>query len=94
MKFPHSILVTYRLDKLQYNFENVKIASYGGCHYVELFCIEDHKSVFDVTPSIPVAWAYRVWNAFKKKKRCSLGPLNLNNKCDSRQQTIFSPCFA
>jgi hypothetical protein len=45
MKFCHSILVTYRLDKLRYNFENVKIDPYGGCHDAELFCIEDHKHV-------------------------------------------------
>ena len=45
MKFCHNILVTYRLDKLKYNFENVKIAPIGGCHNVELFCIEDYKSV-------------------------------------------------
>ena len=45
MKFCHSILVTYRLDKLKYNFGNVKIATNGGCDDMELFCIEDYKSV-------------------------------------------------
>ena len=45
IKFYHSILAAYRLDKLNYNLENVKIASNGGCHNAELFCIEDYKSV-------------------------------------------------
>jgi hypothetical protein len=47
MKFCHSILVAYRLDKLQYYmyFENVKIAPYEGCHDAELSYIEDHKNV-------------------------------------------------
>jgi hypothetical protein len=42
MKFCHSILVTYRLDKLQYYLEHVEIAPYRDCHDAELFCIEDH----------------------------------------------------
>jgi hypothetical protein len=45
MKFCRSILVTYRLGKRQYIFENVIIAHEGGCHDVELFCIEEHKNV-------------------------------------------------
>jgi hypothetical protein len=51
MKNCHSILVTYRLDKLQFYFENVKIAPYGGCHDAVLY-------TFDVTP-MSISYIYR-----------------------------------